>query len=99
MPQENNVSKFVQKVLEGLPKDLSHLRAELEKNCRAALSILLERMDLVTREEFDIQLRLQQRLRETLDELQQRVTTLESQGAKNQKDKRKRAPPGKQNPD
>ncbi len=79
MRPEANIPKFVQEFLDTLPKDLGYLRADLEKNCRTALSALLERMDLVTREEFDIQLRLQQRLQETVGELRQRISALEGE--------------------
>ena len=43
---------------------------DFEKNARAAVQSTLAKMDLVTREEFDIQAALLQRTREKLDRLE-----------------------------
>jgi BMFP domain-containing protein YqiC len=52
--------------------------AELEKNARALFASLFSRLDLVTREEFDIQRELLQRTREKLTALEAKLTELES---------------------
>ncbi|MDR2788235.1 MAG: accessory factor UbiK family protein [Candidatus Accumulibacter sp.] len=51
--------------------------ADIEKNARALLSGLFARLDLISREEFDIQARLLQRTREKLDALEARVARLD----------------------
>jgi BMFP domain-containing protein YqiC len=51
---------------------------DVEKNMRAMLSGFLSRLDLVTREEFDIQTELLRRTREQLTALESRVAALES---------------------
>lgn len=51
---------------------------DLEKNARAVLSAGLSRLDLVTREEFDIQADVLVRTREQLAQLEARVAVLEA---------------------
>ena len=50
---------------------------DLEKNLRALLSATFAKLDLVTREEFDVQVTLLARSREKIGELEIRVTELE----------------------
>jgi BMFP domain-containing protein YqiC len=52
--------------------------ADIEKNMRAMLSSLFGRLDLVTREEFDVQREVLARTRQKLTELEARVAALES---------------------
>ena len=52
---------------------------DIEKNVRALLSSGLARLDLVTREEFDVQAQVLQRTREKLEALAARVAQLEAQ--------------------
>ena len=65
-----------------LAKRLSELLAatparDLEKNLRAILAGFFSKLDLVTREEFDVQVRVLQRTRERLEQLEARVAELE----------------------
>jgi len=50
---------------------------DIEKNVRAMMSQGFQRMDLVTREEFDIQSRVLAKTREKLEALEAKVTELE----------------------
>ena len=52
--------------------------ADMEKNLRALLQSALAKLDLVTREEFDVQTQVLQRTREQLSLLEQRLATLEA---------------------
>ena len=52
--------------------------ADIEKNARALLSGFFAKMDLVTREEFDIQAQVLLRTHEKLKALEDRVTRLEN---------------------
>ncbi len=57
---------------------LQHTPAnEIGQNLKAALSSSLSRLDLVTREEFDIQAQVLARTREKLSALEARVAALE----------------------
>jgi BMFP domain-containing protein YqiC len=51
--------------------------ADIEKNVRALLSGFFARLDLINREEFDVQARVLQRTREKQDALEERVARLE----------------------
>lgn len=55
---------------------------DLERNVKAMMSGAFTRMDLVTREEFDIQAKLLARTREKLAELERRVAELEAAAAR-----------------
>ena len=51
--------------------------ADIEKNVKAFMAQGFSRLDLVTREEFDVQVALSAKLRERLFELESRVRVLE----------------------
>ena len=51
--------------------------ADIEKNIRALLSGVFTRLDLVTREEFDVQANILQRTRANLQALETRVAQME----------------------
>ncbi len=51
---------------------------DLEKNARAVVSAGLSRLDLVTREEFDVQADVLSRTRDQLAQLELRVAALEA---------------------
>ncbi len=57
--------------------------ADIEKNTRALLSSFFAKLDLVSREEFDIQTQVLLRTREKLKALEERVTRLESRNGGN----------------
>lgn len=72
------------KMFEELSGKISALLAQspakdLEKNLRALLSATFARLDLVTREEFDVQAKLLARSREKISELELRVAEFEKQ--------------------
>ena len=50
---------------------------DLERNVRAVLTSIFSRLDLVTREEFDVQREVLLRTRERLAELEQKLAALE----------------------
>ncbi len=52
---------------------------DLEKNLKASLAVWLSRLDLVTREEFDVQTEVLARTRDKLQALEARVAELEAQ--------------------
>jgi hypothetical protein len=52
---------------------------DFEKNMRALLASAFERLELVTREEFDVQRAVLTRTREKLAELEARLAALEKQ--------------------
>ncbi len=74
--EANIVSELARKLAQAVPSaggDLDAMRADLENNFRGLLNATFERMDLVTREEFDIQRRVLERTREKLAQLESRL--------------------------
>jgi len=69
--------------MEDLQKSLSDLiarspAADIERNVKAFMGQAFTRMDLITREEFDVQADLLARQRSRIDALEQRISDLES---------------------
>jgi BMFP domain-containing protein YqiC len=52
--------------------------ADLEKNMRAMLGAMFVRLDLVTREEFDVQRQVLARAREKIAQLEEKLAALEA---------------------
>lgn len=72
-----------QKVFEEISSKLGEVLAEspakdLEKNLRAVLQSVFAKLDLVTREEFDVQQAVLLRTREKLEVLEAKVSELEA---------------------
>jgi len=78
-----HIDDLAQRLAGLVPSGLRESGAELQDNFKAVLQSGLARLDLVTREEFDIQRAVLLRTREKLDALQRQVEELEA-----------RSPPG-----
>jgi BMFP domain-containing protein YqiC len=61
-----------------VPEGARELGQDVEKNIRATLSTAFARLDLVTREELEVQKSVLARTREKLAALEQRVAELEA---------------------
>lgn len=61
-----------------VPPGLEGARADLEKNFRAALQAGFSRLDLVTREEFEVQKAVLRRTREKLEALERQLEQLDA---------------------
>ena len=79
MQNSSQFDSFFKQFTAALPKDPLGLKEDLEKNLRAAMQMAFNRMDLITREEFDVQAAVLMRTREKLDMLEARVAELEAQ--------------------
>ena len=71
--------EMAKRVVSNLPPGVQQIQADLEKNTRAGLQAMFSKMDLVTREEFDVQTAVLARTRSQLDDLELRVAELEAQ--------------------
>jgi BMFP domain-containing protein YqiC len=71
------LDELAQKVAGNLPAGLTSFKEELDRTLRAGVEALLARMDLVTREEFDVQAAVLARTRDKLHQLEQQVAELE----------------------
>ncbi len=77
MLDPKKIEEVVQGLTSALPPGLVAMQADVEKNFRSALSGMFAKLDLVTREEFDVQTQVLQRTREKLEALELRVAALE----------------------
>ena len=65
------------RIAEGLPAGFGQVHEDLRNNLHAAVSAALSRLDLVSREEFDVQSAVLARTREKLTALEATVAKLE----------------------
>lgn len=72
-----SLEELARKLADAVPPGLTALRDDLERNFRAVLQGGLAKLDLVTRQEFDIQAAVLRRSRERLEELERRIAALE----------------------
>ena len=73
------IDDLARRVSELVPPGMREAGDELQANVKATLQAGLAKLDLVTREEFEVQRAVLLRTREKLDELQRTVADLESQ--------------------
>jgi len=59
-----------------IPGDVKHMQEDIENNVRSLLQTTLAKMNLVTREEFDVQSAVLQRTREKLEQLEKEFDQL-----------------------
>ncbi|MES2205098.1 MAG: accessory factor UbiK family protein [Pseudomonadota bacterium] len=71
------IDELLAKITTVLPEDLQGLKDDTCKNMRAVLQSVFEKMDLVTREDFDVQKKILSRAQEQIQQLTQEVQTLE----------------------
>jgi BMFP domain-containing protein YqiC len=72
-----SLEELARKLADAVPPGLAALKSDLEQNFKAVLQSGLAKLDLVTRQEFDIQAAVLRRSRERLEELEKRIAALE----------------------
>jgi BMFP domain-containing protein YqiC len=77
----NYIDDLARRLSSMVPPGLREGRDELQQNFKSVLQTGLTKLDLVTREEFEVQRAVLLRTREKLEELQRAVTELETQRA------------------
>ncbi len=73
-----SIDELVKRLSNSLPSKLRHVHEDLEKNFRAVLQSTFAKMDLVSREEFDVQRAVLARTREKLDALEKQIANMET---------------------
>ena len=71
------VEDVVSKISELIPQDIKTLRNEFHTNAKAVLVAGLKKMDLVTREEFDVQKAVLAKTRQKLQVLETELKALQ----------------------
>jgi len=74
---DNSIEGLAKKLADSLPGGLRTMREDLEQNFRSILRGGLSRLDLVTREEFEVQEAVLARTREKLEALEKQVAEME----------------------
>lgn len=74
---KESVENIASQLADAVPEGLRAMRDDLEKNFRAVLRASLSKLDLVTRDEFDVQQAVLARTREKLEMLEARLKKIE----------------------
>ncbi|MEK0267648.1 hypothetical protein BCL79_2151 [Stenotrophomonas rhizophila] len=77
----NHLDDLARRLSDMVPPGLRQSREELQATFKTALQAGLGKLDLVTREEFDVQRAVLLRTREKLEALEKVVAELEARGA------------------
>lgn len=73
-----SIENLARRLADTVPGSLRAVGDDLEKNFRGVLASGLARLDLVTREEFEVQAAVLARSREKLEQLEARLAELEA---------------------
>ena len=77
MLDAKKIDEVLQGITDAMPTGLTAMKTDVEQNIRAALTATFAKLDLVTREEFDVQTQVLHRTREKLEALTIRLNELE----------------------
>jgi BMFP domain-containing protein YqiC len=76
-PNRFSLDELARQLADSVPENLRAFGQDLERNFKALLQSGLERMELVTREEFDVQRAVLDRTRAKLEQMEARLAELE----------------------
>jgi hypothetical protein len=79
MARSSFIDQIARRIQDGVPLDRGLLGDDFGKTVRAAVAGAVERLELVSREEFDVQAELLARTRARVEELEHRVAALEQE--------------------
>jgi BMFP domain-containing protein YqiC len=71
------IDNLAERISSAVPPGLQHFKDDMEKNIHALLQSAFSKLDLVSREEFEVQKALLAKTRARLEELENRVAELE----------------------
>lgn len=74
-----SLEELARKLADSVPPQLKAVKQDLETNFKGVLQSGLAKLDLVTRQEFDVQTGVLARTREKLVALEQRLAALEAE--------------------
>ena len=78
IPDRPTLDALARQLADSVPGNLKSMGEDMERNFKSLLQSALARMDLVTREEFDVQTAVLARTREKLEALEARLDELEN---------------------
>jgi len=74
---DESIENLAKKLAESMPEGLRSMREDLENNFRSVLRASLSKLDLVTRDEFEVQEAVLARTREKLEKLEEKLAEIE----------------------
>ena len=77
---ETSIQQAIRQAVKLVPDDMTRFQEDVEKNLKSALQAAFSKMELVSREEFDIQAELLSRTRALVEELEKKLVTWNRQG-------------------
>ncbi len=75
------IDELARRLGESVPPALREAQHDLEENFRAVLRANLAKLDLVSRDDFDVQTKVLERTRAQLEALERRLAELEARAA------------------
>jgi BMFP domain-containing protein YqiC len=79
MINSKTFDELAQRIIDAIPAGARNLQQDVEKNLRAGINSAFGKLNLVTREEFEVQSAVLARTRLKLETLEAQVATLEAQ--------------------
>lgn len=80
-PDFATLDEITRKLADVVPRELRNAGEDVESRFRQVLESQFARLNLVTREEFEIQKRVLERSREKLEQMEQRLAELQSRSS------------------
>ena len=74
---KESIEKLTKQFIKSFPDGLLSAKEDFEKNVKASLESGLGKLDLVTREEFEVQQTVLKRTREKLEKIEKHLNSLE----------------------
>lgn len=78
MIDPKSIDNIADRIANAIPPGLNNFKEEMEKNMHALLQSALSKLDLVSREEFEVQKGVLAKTRSRLEELEKRLAELEA---------------------
>ena len=78
MLDPKKLEELAKQIADAIPPGVKNIAEEVEGRAKTVLQSQLSKLDLVTREEFDIQSQVLIRTREKLDAMESRISELEA---------------------
>lgn len=76
-----NVDDFANKIKDIMPESLKSSKEEMQKTLKSGAEGVLQKLDLVSREEYDIQVALLNKCQEKINELEAKISELETKNS------------------
>ena len=71
--ESNRVKELIESILNILPQNTKEIKDDVKDNLKILLNDYLRKIDVVTREEFDVQKEVLLKTRKKLDELEEKL--------------------------